>query len=203
MICANGGHLIAPEGDDAVVHHLDQASLDTVLEYSEAHQIHISIYTRDRLYFLRDTDWGEAYSRRVRSVRPITMPPDEVRRQPVLKLLLMDHPDRIPGHIQAMAPRIDPNRCRMTESEPEYLEFMPSHVSKGAALASLAGNLGIPQNRVAAVGDYLNDLEMLTFAGHSAAMSNGAEATKLAADRVVRSNDEGGVAEFIDILLAG
>jgi hydroxymethylpyrimidine pyrophosphatase-like HAD family hydrolase len=74
-------------------------------------------------------------------------------------------------------------------------------VSKGAALELMCGVLGVPAARTAAIGDYLNDLEMLTFAGHSAAVANGAEGAKTAAQRVVGSNEEGGVAQFIDWLL--
>lgn len=201
MICSNGGHVFGPDGNEIHVRLFDKATFDTVLNYAEATNSHLSVYTRDELLFLRETSWGEAYAKRVRSVMPRVVTPAEARSKEVLKLILIDEPGRIAAHIQAIAPHIDPEVCRMTESEAEYLEFLPTDVSKGAALAMVAAGFGIPAERTAAIGDYLNDLEMLTFAGHSAAVANGAEAAKMAADRVVGSNEEGGVGQFIDWLL--
>lgn len=203
MICSNGGHIVGSDGGDLSVDLLDLKSLDSIFAYAESSGVHVSVYTRRALYFLHDTEWGEAYAKRVRSVMPQTKPLSEIRGEEVLKVLLIDTPPRIQEHILNIAPLIDPALCRMTESEPEYLELMPAHVSKGAALKTLAEHLGIDQGRVAAIGDYLNDLEMMQFAGHSAAVGNAAEATRLAADRVVGTNEQGGVAEFIDFLLAG
>jgi Cof subfamily protein (haloacid dehalogenase superfamily) len=201
MICSNGGHVIGPDGKEIHVRLFDKTIFDVVLDYAEATNSHISVYTRDELLFLRETSWGEAYAKRVRSVLPRVVTPEEARQKEVLKLILIDEPPRIAAHIQAIAPHIDPEVCRMTESEAEYLEFLPTDVSKGAALAMVGAGFGIPAERTAAIGDYLNDLEMLTYAGYSAAVGNAAEATKLAADQVFGTNEEGGVGQFIDWLL--
>lgn len=201
MICSNGGHVVGPDGSDVHCELLDKDSFEVVLDYVQEVGVHLSVYTQNDLFFLRETSWGEAYAKRVRSVIPQVAPPEVVREKDVLKTLIIDEPDRIPGHVAALAKRLDPTKCRMTESEPEYLEMMPASVSKGAALERLIHTLGISQSRTAAIGDYLNDLEMIQFAGHSAAVGNAAEATKLAADRVVATNEEGGVAEFIHYLL--
>ncbi|MGV3618302.1 MAG: Cof-type HAD-IIB family hydrolase [Fimbriimonas sp.] len=201
MICSNGGHAIGPDGAEMFTHLLPLDAFDAILEYVESVNAHISIYTRDELLFLRETSWGETYARRVRSVMPKIVSPAEARSREVLKMILIDRPERIPLHVKAVAPLLNPALCRMTESEAEYLEFLPTQVSKGAALETMCGVLGVPAARTAAIGDYLNDLEMLTFAGHSAAVANGAEGARTAAQRVVVSNEEGGVAQFIDWLL--
>lgn len=203
MICSNGGHVIGTDGGEIHARLFDKAVFDVILDYAVATDSHLSVYTRNELLFLRETSWGEAYAKRVRSVLPKVVTPAEARSREVLKLILIDEPGRIAAHIQVIAPHIDPAVCRMTESEAEYLEFLPTDVSKGAALAMVGAGFGIPPERTAAIGDYLNDLEMLTYAGHSAAVGNAAEATKTAADRVVGTNDEGGVGQFIDWLLQG
>ena len=48
-----------------------------------------------------------------------------------------------------------------------------------------------------ACGDGLNDIPMLQYAGLSVAMENAYEETKRAADYVVASNEDDGVAEAI------
>ncbi len=71
-----------------------------------------------------------------------------------------------------------------TFSKPHYLEIMPPGVTKGEGLRRLCGHLGIPLDAVVAVGDSLNDLEMLTEAGVGIAVANARDAVKAAADAV-------------------
>jgi hypothetical protein len=71
-----------------------------------------------------------------------------------------------------------------TFSKPHYLEIMPPGVTKAEGLRRLCGHLGIPLDAVVAVGDSLNDLEMLTEAGVGVAVANAREAVKAAADVV-------------------
>jgi hydroxymethylpyrimidine pyrophosphatase-like HAD family hydrolase len=125
MICSNGGHVIGPGGGEMLAHHLPLDAFDAILDYVESVDAHISVYTRDELLFLRATEWGETYARRVRSVMPKIVSPREARTREVLKMILIDSPERISAHLQAVAPMLDPAVCRMTESEAEYLEFLP------------------------------------------------------------------------------
>jgi hydroxymethylpyrimidine pyrophosphatase-like HAD family hydrolase len=80
-----------------------------------------------------------------------------------------------------------------------YLELKRWGVHKGSALRFLAGHLGVPLARFGAIGDYANDLEMCKAAGVSVAMRNGIDELKKRADMVtLQSNNEDGVAEFLD-----
>jgi Cof subfamily protein (haloacid dehalogenase superfamily) len=83
-----------------------------------------------------------------------------------------------------------------------FIEIRRRHVSKGSALRALARRIGIPPVRVAAIGDYTNDIEMCTFAGVSAAMGNAVDELKRVADLVTRDDcDDGGAAEFFQTIL--
>ncbi len=83
-------------------------------------------------------------------------------------------------------------------SEETYLEVLPSGSSKGAALEFMAETLEIPPSAIVAVGDNLNDLEMIQFAGVGVAMGNADEALQRHADYVTRTNDEEGVRDVIE-----
>ncbi|MBV8214135.1 MAG: HAD family phosphatase [Verrucomicrobia bacterium] len=89
----------------------------------------------------------------------------------------------------------------ITYSKPNYLEILPAEVNKAKAVAVLAQFLGVDLPEVAAVGDGLNDLEMLNEAGFAIAMGNASDRLKAAADLVVRSNDEAGVAQAVEEIL--
>ncbi len=78
------------------------------------------------------------------------------------------------------------------------LEFLSPASGKWAALEKLAADAGISAEEIIAVGDDMNDIEMIRGAGTGVAMGNAADAVKHAADMVVRSNAEGGVVDAID-----
>lgn len=92
---------------------------------------------------------------------------------------------------------------QLVRSHPQYLELLAPEGGKGTALLSLAGHLGIPRERTLAVGDYLNDLEMLRAAGLSVAMGNAHPTVKQMADRWTASNEEDGVALLLEALVEG
>jgi Cof subfamily protein (haloacid dehalogenase superfamily) len=69
--------------------------------------------------------------------------------------------------------------------------------SKGTTLARWAALCGVAQNHVMAVGDNLNDLEMLEFAGTAVVMGNATEAMKNRGFKMVPSHDEHGLAVAI------
>jgi hydroxymethylpyrimidine pyrophosphatase-like HAD family hydrolase len=69
--------------------------------------------------------------------------------------------------------------------------------SKGATLARWTQALGLTSGEVMAVGDNLNDLEMLAFAGTPVVMGNAPAALKTLGFHVTASNDEGGLADAI------
>jgi len=69
--------------------------------------------------------------------------------------------------------------------------------SKGATLARWAAALGVPREAVMAVGDNLNDLEMLEFAGVAAVMGNAADIVKERGFHLTAPNDEGGLAQAV------
>ena len=60
----------------------------------------------------------------------------------------------------------------ITRSMPTAYEFMAKGSNKGKALKILADHLGVKQEETLAVGNALNDLEMLEFAGTGIAMKN-------------------------------
>jgi len=69
--------------------------------------------------------------------------------------------------------------------------------SKGATLAEWAAHRGVPREAVMAVGDNLNDRDMLEFAGVPVVMGNAVPELLALGWPVTRTNDECGVADAI------
>jgi Cof subfamily protein (haloacid dehalogenase superfamily) len=70
--------------------------------------------------------------------------------------------------------------------------------SKGAALRAWAAHRGIPPAHVMAMGDNLNDLPMLEFAGRPVVMGNAVDELKARGWTMTGSNDEAGVARALE-----
>jgi HAD superfamily hydrolase (TIGR01484 family) len=85
------------------------------------------------------------------------------------------------------------------------LDLLPLGCSKGAALDGVARLRGLTRNEIMAIGDNLNDLEMLEYAGRAVVMANANSAVlDLARDRgweLTASNDDDGVALAVEELL--
>jgi hydroxymethylpyrimidine pyrophosphatase-like HAD family hydrolase len=84
------------------------------------------------------------------------------------------------------------------------VDVVQAGCSKGAALADWAARLGLSPVEVMAIGDNLNDLEMLEFAGTPVVMGNAVEPLRTRGWAATASNDEAGVAQAIEtFVLAG
>jgi hydroxymethylpyrimidine pyrophosphatase-like HAD family hydrolase len=70
--------------------------------------------------------------------------------------------------------------------------------SKGSALRQWAESRGFTRAEVMAVGDNLNDLEMLEYAGQPVVMGNALPELRCRGWAVTTSNDEAGVARAIE-----
>jgi hypothetical protein len=73
-------------------------------------------------------------------------------------------------------------------------------VSKASVVAEIAAAHGIGRESVIAFGDMPNDLPLLSWAGTSCAVANAHPAVLAAATRVIGSNDEDGVAAYLEKL---
>jgi hydroxymethylpyrimidine pyrophosphatase-like HAD family hydrolase len=74
----------------------------------------------------------------------------------------------------------------------------PSHVNKAFGLARYAADLGLTLEDCVAVGDEMNDVEMVREVGFGVAMGQAQPALKAVARAVVASNEDDGVAEAIE-----
>jgi Cof subfamily protein (haloacid dehalogenase superfamily) len=77
-----------------------------------------------------------------------------------------------------------------------YLEYLPYGISKGSALRYMKESI-YPNDKIYAVGDYNNDVEMLQVADIGIATQNALSSLKEIADRITVSNDESAIADII------
>jgi len=90
----------------------------------------------------------------------------------------------------------------ITSSIPNCIDVLKGGVSKAKGLIELAETLGISHDEIITVGDNYNDIEMLKYAGLGVAMGNAPELVKSKADYVTDSNDDEGLAKFLEKLIS-
>lgn len=83
------------------------------------------------------------------------------------------------------------------------LEVFDCRATKWAAIQWLAAERGVPEARIGAIGDEINDVSMIRGAGLGVAMGNAVPEVQAAARRRTRSNDDDGVAWAIGRILSG
>jgi Cof subfamily protein (haloacid dehalogenase superfamily) len=97
------------------------------------------------------------------------------------------------------------HRTEYAARDLSILDLLPPGCSKGAALGSLASIRGLERSQIMAIGDNLNDLEMLEYAGRAVVMANASQEMLALAERggwdVTASNDEDGVAVAVEEVL--
>ncbi|MFT3876643.1 MAG: HAD family hydrolase [Propioniciclava sp.] len=90
----------------------------------------------------------------------------------------------------------------ITLGGPQWLDIMNPGVTKGSTLLRLADHLGLEPGQMMAFGDTFNDLEMLDAVRHSYAVANAHDVVRERARFLTGSNDEYGVVQVIDQVLA-
>ncbi len=103
-------------------------------------------------------------------------------------------------------PGIPPFSVSLTEylgRDFSLVDVVRSGCSKGSTLSDWAASRGYTAAEVMAVGDNLNDLQMLEFAGVAVVMGNGLEELKARGWAVTATNDDAGVARAIETFVFG
>ena len=117
------------------------------------------------------------------------------------KLTLRDDPDVLEEARVLIEERFG-DRYTVCKSWSDLLELQPRGISKAVMLGELRDSLSSSEERMKlyAVGDYENDIEMLTLADVAVCPSNAIESVKEICDLCLCDNDAGVIAELIDYL---
>jgi Cof subfamily protein (haloacid dehalogenase superfamily) len=203
-VCSNGAVVYDLHTDEVLEH--TPISRDVVLAVAAAvraavREVTFAIETRDA-GFGREASYPvapdvdlEPDGMRVGSL-------DELVSDDVIKLLVR-HADLDPRGLLAAAREVAGELAELTySSRSGLLEISAIGVTKAASLARIADRQGIRAEDAVAFGDMPNDLPMLAWAGRGYAMANAHPDVLDAAEHLAPSNDDDGVAQIVENLLA-
>ncbi len=78
-----------------------------------------------------------------------------------------------------------------------YAEITVTGLSKAVGIETIISHLGIPREQTIAIGDSMNDIEMIEYAGLGIAMGNAVDEIKKAADMVTDHADNAGLSKAL------
>lgn len=205
-LLAYQGALIRDPTTDHIYRHwtVDQERALHLLDYFEQSELRallsIHLYINDQLYVREITRETQIYAERS-SVQPI--PVGDLRQvltqEPTKVLALSDDIELIEHLFGTLRQQYTPAELYLTKSVATFFEATNPSANKGVAVRYLAEEiLGLDRSQVMAVGDNLNDLEMLEYAGIGVAMGEAPAQVQAIADWVAPMVEMDGAAAAIE-----
>jgi Cof subfamily protein (haloacid dehalogenase superfamily) len=208
MVYFNGAEVVdMPGGEVLHAQLLDSAAVDFCVDLSRSMGVYYQVffpgtpeYPRGRLMAERQSAETEMY-RKHTGIQTVIGDLKEALAEPgivgCIKSMFLAEPE-----IQdAVRPRLVERfggGIYVARTLRTFLEVMAAGVSKGSGLAFALKHRGLDGGGVIALGDEENDLPMFEIARLSLAPANAKEKVREAADRVIGSNAEDGVAAFLE-----
>lgn len=194
VISHNGAATVKVDTREVVHQYaMDAKAIVPYLDYFRKEGVHFDVNTAFQMF----VDDVEGLAVEVRSMYenylmlPSVLPPLHDLSDPIVKVTAFGQPDtmdRVHQDIAAWTPEFN-----ILRSGEYFVDLMHPEASKGNALKQLAERRGYRQEEILAIGNYYNDITMLTYAGLGVAMDNSPLEVKAAANKVTASNNEDGV----------
>lgn len=197
LITSNGARVHNHHGDLLYENHMPAHLVERVLELSQGFDIHRNLYQQD-LWLVEEPhesllsiheESGFEYNLRDFS---------QIDLNHIDKIYFTAQHDVLVDLERTLKTELS-EQLYITFTSPEYLEVMNLGVSKGQALQMILQERGLTSDQVMALGDGMNDKEMLALVGHGVVMDNASEAVKSLFPELptAKSNSQDGVAEYL------
>lgn len=176
MVTVNGGEVWKNPNELHLRHLLERSKVQQMYEVSQKYDTWFWAYSIQGIY--NKEKWTAV-----------------IEKEDWLKFGYYNEDDEVRGKIMDELHQI--GGLELTNSSPYNIEINPLGIHKATGVQSVCELLGLSMDQVVSIGDSLNDLAVIQQSGLGAAMGNAQDAVKEAADVVVATNNEHGVAELI------
>lgn len=202
MITYNGGMIVDANTKEILFSKtLEYDDGKIVWDLGQSLDVTVCVWSENCLYVNKNNQRAEKY--RSISGTPVSII-NSIEDIPgkITKILWFDSEERMPELIEKCK-GVVPESVTYCTSRPYFLEFFSSKVSKAAALQFICDYCKIKKEEIIALGDGMNDIPMIDFAGMGVVLDNGNDEVKSHADYIAPSNDEDGVAFVINKFVLG
>jgi Cof subfamily protein (haloacid dehalogenase superfamily) len=208
LICYQGAWVRDPADGATLLHYtVSRAIAADVIGLARAADRQCNVYIDDQIYVEQLKTESDIYFHLNRRTPPQPVPDllalvREASSDPTKLVLVLPSEAETDATVAALQARFG-DAIYATKSHPNFAEVINPAVNKGVALAVVAAHYGIAQAETMAVGDGMNDLPMLEWAGLGVAMGQAYPQVHAAADVVTASLAEDGLAQAIERYVLG
>lgn len=206
VISHNGGVICDPATDNILFcRHLEGNYRQAAIEiHNRFPRLGMEAFTASEILFFADNPYIRKH------IRDEKLFPDnhikwhhlDEETDPWCKILLAGEPKEA-DLLGRLLPSLYPAYA-FVRSEAHYFELLPPGVSKGSALKELIAICGFSREKCYAIGDHMNDAELLTEAGIGVAIGNAPDELKAMADMVLPvTNEEDAICYLIETIDKG
>lgn len=128
---------------------------------------------------------------------------DDFKKNKIIKAYkyqIADEPEIIENLFNSL-PKEILEKYSVTITMPCFLEFMKKDVNKLTAIKKLAKKINISDDEIMAIGDSMNDYQMIEKSHIGVAMENAIDKVKKVSNFITKSNENSGVAFAINFVL--
>ena len=198
VITYNGALIKYASGDEVFASYLDKQLVQSLVDYAQEQNIHIQLYSDDKLYYSQENELSKFYQ----TAAGVTGHPvgDALVEymDKVPKLLLIGRtPEEADRAARDIAAKFA-GQIVAVKSTPIYVELIKPGINKASAIAKMAEIYKVPSEAILAIGDSNNDITMLQSAHYGVAMGNANADVKRIAKYQVADCDHDGIAEAIE-----
>ena len=126
----------------------------------------------------------------------VVAPIEQWGRKETTKLMFLSEPRKVARIREALREQYG-HLCKVVHADPDLVQVMSNAAGKDVALRVVCEHHGVDPRNALAVGDAINDLELLKAAGTAVTVANGCDECKQASHWTAPSNDDGGVYEAV------
>lgn len=196
---SNGGNVYSPRENKTIINHtIDYILAREIISYGKNLGFDLIIYLDGKILAeKKDTYSLEFLANKNKMSVEIISDLEKYLNFPVNKILFTGKPDTIEKNKEKLAKQFE-NVINPIHAMPQFLDLMPKGINKGKSILEIADHYNIAREDTYAFGDEINDIEMIKMAGVGVAMGNASGYVKKTADFVTKSNDEDGIAHFVN-----
>ncbi len=197
IISYNGG-MVKHATTEEVYHHtpVPEEYAMSIVNDCKNKNLHLNYCLNDELFVQERNGWSELYEERTGVPATPIGDLQQLEGSTPTKLLIIHPAEKLQPVLESFQFRYT-DKLYVTQTQPEYIEFMNPDVTKGRALIALSNRFNIPIDSVVAFGDSYNDESLIKTAGYGIAMENAVDPIKDCADYITTTNDDNGVAKAI------
>ena len=195
-ILHNGAKLYDFEADRAVYEKFIEEPRKAAIRrvHDERPELGIEVYSDELVYVYRPCFMTERF--KTKPYKVIYELPETIWERPWIKVLIIGHKQEL-DDFEPIYRREYDSGCSVRSGD-HFLDIVATGASKGEGLKRLAELLGIKSGDIYAVGDNMNDIDMLRVAGHSYAVANAEDAVKAEARHSAPSCDDDAIAYIVN-----